>query len=612
MLFEYFLHRFVLKKIIMLRKKIILSFFIIGLQIQAQNIGVTHSGLQTEQPSFPTNNYVELPNPIPTDSEQWKSLKGFQIGWGTTDVRYKKEVPSFSLKSLEHLKAWKGESVSTQIVISNADKDAEISIEITDLKHRTNTIKKENIRPSFVRYVMTDELNKDKKGGCGHRKASDFDSTLVADALDHISKKIEIPRHSSRGVWLKVQVPQSTVAGIYKGFVTIKNKSKILKKLPLEVEVINRTLPLSKDWVFHLDLWQNPYAVARYHQVTPWSDAHFEKLRVEMKPYVDAGGKSITASVMYKPWGGQTYDPFNSMVTWTKKIDGMWHFDFAIFDKWVEFMHQMGVNKQINCYSMVPWKLSFQYFDQATNQMQSIETKPDEKEYNEMWTAMLSAFAKHLKEKGWFEKTYISMDERPMEVMLKTFKIIKNADPNFKVSLAGALHNELEPHLDDYCVALRMKYSDETKAKRKSQGKITTYYTSCEEPFPNTFTFSEPAESEWLAWYAAKENLDGYLRWALNSWTLEPLLDSRFVTWAAGDTYLIYPMGRSSIRFERLIEGIQFYEKIRLLKEEFQKSNNIIALKKIDEVLQHFDERNLPKIPAAKVIREARETINSF
>ena len=34
--------------------------------------------------------------------------------------------------------------------------------------------------------------------------------------------------------------------------------------------------PLPADWEFHLDLWQHPYAVARMHQVEPWSDAHWE------------------------------------------------------------------------------------------------------------------------------------------------------------------------------------------------------------------------------------------------------------------------------------------------------------------------------------------------
>ena len=39
---------------------------------------------------------------------------------------------------------------------------------------------------------------------------------------------------------------------------------------------------------------------------------------------------------MHKPWNGQTYDYFESMVTWTKKVDGTWAFDYGVFDKWVE------------------------------------------------------------------------------------------------------------------------------------------------------------------------------------------------------------------------------------------------------------------------------------
>lgn len=556
--------------------------------------------------------YQELSNPIPTNPTDWQKKEKTFIGWGETDIRYPKEKPAQGLKLHKKIKAWKGERISAQIVFSNFEKNIEISAEASSFKKGSQIIDNQNIEVSFIRFVMTDELNKNKLGTCGYRKKTDFDSTLVADAIDHITRKIEVPKHSTRGIWVKIQVPENTPKGIYKGFVSVKSNQKIIKKLPLEIEVMERVLPPASKWSFHLDLWQNPYAVARFHKVSLWSDAHFEKLETEMKPYAQAGGKSITASIMYQPWGGQTYDFFNSMVMWVKKLDGSWHFDFAVFDKWVEFMHRMGVDKQINCYSMVPWKLSFQYFDQATNQLQSIQTQPNSPEYETMWIEMLKAFSTHLKEKGWFDKTYISMDERPMNVMQTTFKIIKKADPNFKISLAGALHYELEPHLDDYCVALRMKYSDEIKEKRKKQGKITTYYTSCEEPFPNTFTFSPPAESEWLAWYSAKENLDGYLRWALNSWTENPLQDSRFISWGAGDTYLLYPEGRTSVRFEKLVEGIQFYEKIKILRNEFTQNNQLEKLKIINDILNEFDETQLTKKPASELIQKAKQIINSL
>ncbi|MDO5606849.1 MAG: DUF6067 family protein [Capnocytophaga sp.] len=577
--------------------------------------GITHSGLRTGQAPFPTTDYVELPNPVATQSADWQNTKGLASGWGSTDIRYAKEKPALQLANNQKLTAWKGEQVSGLIALSNAGKEADITIEISDLVNISNkkkNISKKNISASFVRYVMTDGFHEGQKQGCGHRKSSDYDSTLVADVIDHKISKIKIPTQTTRPVWVSVQVPQTTDEGVYKGIITIKDNQKTVKKLPLEVEVIDRILPDVKDWNFHLDLWQNPYAVARYFGFKPWSKEHLEQLKIEMKPYVDAGGKVITASIMHQPWGGQTYDYFDSMITWTKKIDGSWKFDFEVFDLWVQLMMDLGVDKQINCYSMVPWKLSFQYFDQATNRMQTTETKPGEPEYDQMWTALLKAFSAHLKEKGWFEKTYISMDERPLETMQKVLEIIKQADPDFRVSFAGDLHEEIEPYLTDFCVPLRMKYDQNTVSERRKKDMVTTYYTCCVEIYPNTYTFSPPAESEWLAWYAATAGLDGYLRWALNSWTLEPLLDSRFVTWAAGDTYIIYPQGRTSVRLERLKHGIQFFEKIKILRDQFTKNGNNEGLRKIDEALQLFDETTLPQIPASEVTAKARQIINSL
>ena len=56
------------------------------------------------------------------------------------------------------------------------------------------------------------------------------------------------------------------------------------------------------------------------------------------------------------------------------------------------------------------------------------------------------------------------------------------------------------------------------------------------------------------------------VRWAYNSWPAEPHLDSRFGNWSSGDTYLVYPYARSSVRFERLRDGIEIAEKVRTLR----------------------------------------------
>lgn len=109
------------------------------------------------------------------------------------------------------------------------------------------------------------------------------------------------------------------------------------------------------------------------------------------------------------------------------------------------------------------------------------------------------------------------------------------------------------------------------------------------DEFPNTFTFSDAAEATYISWYAAAADFDGFLRWAFNSWVENPLTDSRFRTWPAGDTYLIYPDARSSIRYERTVEGVQDFEKIQILRKDLAAKNEIVKLEELNQVIAKFN-----------------------
>ena len=286
------------------------------------------------------------------------------------------------------------------------------------------------------------------------------------------------------------------------------------------------------------------------------------------------------------------------MVMRVRQLDGSWLYNYEVFDRWVEFMMSLGIDREINCYSLIPWKLSFRYYDQASDGMKSVKAEVGTAEYRDYWLPFLKDFARHLKEKGWFEITTIAMDERPMEQMQKAIALIREAEPGYKVALAGNYHDEIESDIYDYSIASGQVFPADVLAKRKAEGKKSTYYTCCTEARPNMFTFSPPAESSWLAWYAAAENFDGYLRWAYNSWVKEPLQDTRFRTWAAGDCFLFYPGGRSSVRMEKLQEGIQDFEKIRILRDEFK--NHPAKLKRIEQILSDFRLERLADAPAGK------------
>ncbi|WP_202182941.1 DUF4091 domain-containing protein [Chitinophaga solisilvae] len=561
--------------------------------------------------SIPSADYQELPDPRPVNKASWDPVKDSRLhaAFGSVDIRYeKRNAPDYNaLAQTWRTKAWKGERVHTQVVIWTTRPLTAVNIINGPLKGAGNaSIPASAVTTGFVRYVMTDELNKDGSG-CGYRKPENFDSSLVADGIDIINKR-DIAANTTQPVWLSIQVPQGTPAGLYKGAVIVKT-GKETTSLPYEIEVVNHTLPAAKDWKFHLDLWQSPDAVARMYNVKPWSAAHFAAMKPYMKMLADAGQKCITTTIIYDPWNSQTEDVYGSMVKWTKKKDGSWAYDYSIFDKWVQFMTDLGISKEINCYSMIPWNLKFYYYDEASGKDTLLIAKPGSPEYTAHWQPMLVDFVKHLKAKGWFNKTTIAMDERPMADMQEALTLIRKADKDFKVSLAGSYHAPIEPELYDFCVASKEPFPDEVLKARVAKGLPTTFYTCCTEGFPNTFTFSPSAEAAYMGWHAAAKGYTGYLRWAYNCWVKRPLQDSRFRAWAAGDTYFVYPGPRSSIRFERLVEGIQDYEKMRILSAE----NTAGTAAKLETLLQPFKDINaLKTIPAADLLKDARAVLNTL
>ena len=54
------------------------------------------------------------------------------------------------------------------------------------------------------------------------------------------------------------------------------------------------------------------------------------------------------------------------------------------------------------------------------------------------------------------------MDERKMEMMQETIKVIRKADKDFKIAFAGHYHPEIIYEIYDYCLAWRKEYPEGT------------------------------------------------------------------------------------------------------------------------------------------------------
>ena len=466
----------------------------------------------------------ELADPKPGAQETWNAVKKTTLAWGSTDVRYSRSQPATGAKALV-LDAWRGERVSAQAVLSTPVDLSRVTMEVSDLKCGKSIIPAASVRKYFVRYVMTDWHN---------NKA---DSFLLPDHLSP-DAEMKVAAHTTRPMWLDIRVPQDAKPGTYKGMLSVTFDGQTLS-LPLSLQVCSRVLPAPSEWSFHLDLWQNPYAVARYFNVPLWSQEHFDRMRPIMKLLADAGEKVITCSIIQHPWNSQTYDPFESMIAKMRQIDGTWKYDYTVFDRWVQFMMDLGIDKQIDCYTLVPWHYVFDYYDCATNSTKQVKCEPKQQAYRELILPFLKDFAAHLKAKGWFDRTCIAMDERPMDQLQAAWEVVREADPGYRIE--GAMNYKVgETGLIDQMHDISISYDDahvpvDYLNARRANGQKTTFYTCCGPDRPNTFTFSDPAESAYLGWHASTLGFDGYLRWAYNSWTARPCQDSRFITWASGD-----------------------------------------------------------------------------
>lgn len=531
---------------------------------------------------------------------EWASTGSHCVIGGGPSLDYQKKAFNHS--------AWRGEKVFAQAVISSDTELEDVTLSVSDLSNGKSGIKSGNISVQFVSFVVSDLLDTTKYGQCGQRQdKSEWGEVLVADVLD-LKESMNIPAGRKQPVWMTVNVPSNAKPGKYRGKLTVSSNNAKSRSLPVELIVSDHILPPDSDWAFHLDLWQNPYSVARYENVPLWSEAHFKAMRPVMRMLAEAGQKSVTTTIMNRPWNGQTEDAFGSMVTKIRRIDGTWLYDYTIFDRWVEFMFSLGIDKQINCYSMIPWALEFDYYDQATSSNTTIQATPGSQEYNEYWGSFIADFARHLKSKGWFEKTMIAMDERPMESMQAVLSLIRNIEPGFKISLAGNYHEPINHEIADFSegFAPKKEFPESAKAKRKELGLTTTFYTCCAEAHPNMFVISNPDEAAWLGWFAQADGYDGYLRWAYNSWTLDPLTDARFRTWPAGDCFVVYPGGRGSVHLAKLTEGIQDFEKVRILRAQWQKEGNEAKLSQLTEILKSFSTEKILKEGPTNALTSAK------
>jgi hypothetical protein len=548
----------------------------------------------------------------------WTSIDdACHVSFATTDLAFPKhEVPRLAREVRSWSgKAWRGERIHAQVLVWSKKPLTQLRATPASLTAgKGETIPSSTMRTRFVRYVLSERPLGSRTADCGENATQA--AYLVPDVLDGAAR-FDLIGSTVRPMWITIDVPGTTLPGIYRGMIEIKTAEAPAVPLSLELEVLGGTVPLPAQWSIRVDLWQNPWAVARQHRIEPWSPAHLALLREHLKMLADIGQTYVSAYITESPWHDDTYVADGSMVEWIREPGGHFSFDYRIFDTYVGLAMAAGIDKAISCFTMIPWNGRVRYQDRETGEYRWETWATDSREYEFFWRAFLADLRGHLTRKGWFAKTYLEVNERSLEDTLRAINLARSDSPSWKVTYAGNHHPELVESVDDLCTVLGHETPAPEILARREHRRTTTFYVCCTPPFPNDFPFSPPAENVWMGWHAAATGMDGFLRWAWDSWPAEPLQDSRHVRFPAGDTFLVYPGPTASVRMERLREGFVDYEKLRLVRQTLATRDSPQAhqaLGRLDAVLRTFNWDRVSATSGSTIaddVRAAREALNA-
>jgi glycosyl hydrolase family 123 len=569
-------------------KKFLTTVFVCGLfcrpvSAQIEKAAIDLKELQTPQPHY----LPEYTFDYTTDPARWQNEKhGLHVSFAPSDRHYfRTEVPDVTEAATWHAAGWKGERLNALILVWSPDTLEQVRFILHALAGPDGQVlDKKSFRLNMVRYVVSNYPYDATDATCD---ASPYKKAwLMPDRFEGFDQ-FDVPGRTIRPVWLSLDLPPGIASGIYRGNVEVRSRSRSAV-LHIDIKVQQEILPPPHEWKYRLDLWQNPWVVAWYNHVQPWSEEHKMLLRKHLALYAGAGGKYITTYAVHSPWADNSYMIEQTMIEWIKTSNGSWKFDYHIFDEYIKLAMEMGIDKAITIYTPVPWGNRFRYVDETTGDYVYEVWAPGSAAFKNVWNAFLDDLRIHLREKGWLEKTYLGINETTLEETLAAVRAIRENSKSWKITYAGNWHKELDSFLNDYCFLYGNEPDVAQVKARAAKGFTSTYYVCCNPPKPNDFIFSPPVQGEWLSWYAAAHGYNGFLRWAYDAWPADPARDARHAIWPAGDCFLVYPGGNSCIRFEKLREGIADYEKIRILKEKTSASRDKMVKDLIGQLDGHL------------------------
>ena len=496
--------------------------------------------------------------------------------------------------------AWRSDRVHAPLVVwaNDNERHGSIEFEMSNLTGgQDRVIPKQQVRALFPTFVAADP---DRRGCGGYAARQGVEAVYLADALSVTPGPLELSDGPFKA-WLMIDVPEDTSAGDYSGQFRVRDPAVENEEVvfTISLTVLDFELPAPSEWQFELNLQQHPEWVLRHYNssnvgalIRRWSATHYNLLEGPYRLLANAGQKWVTTTLK----DGALGTP--GMVTWrrVRETGNDWRFDFSVFGVHVETLLGWGVGPRIEAVGILGWNRGeVPYWSEQQQARRVLHAPVGSATHTGAWQAFLPVFRAYLEGKGWFEQTYLYLDETDAAVLRALVALIRADDPEWKIAVSKVAEN-LPAAVLEVAAASSIHLGIAAEARPSgSTDLIKSIFTDCaDEPRLNSFITadSNPAEVEWLTWYAEKLGQDGFFRWAYDHWRAADPLNMRQLSSTSGETALAYRTSNgadlgamSSIRLELLRHGIQQFEKRRILRDLFDRCGSATGSALMDQLV---------------------------
>ncbi len=395
--------------------------------------------------------------------------------------------------------------------------------------------------------------------------------TFLQDVLQDTNTS-DVPANTTTSFLLKANIPADFPSGDY--CIKLKLSSKSHQEwngtFNLTVKNLNVKVGFTED--LKITFWPHWKTFCLELGIKLWSEEFWVLAEKYLKEMASGGMNVIMAIINSDPFRYPLperfyhYNFYPGMIKWRRNSDASLSFDYSIYDRYVELNINLGIDKEIECHSLLPCKNQapfLSYYDEKLAKNIEFVTSWQSQEYQEAWRAFLLDFVEHNRKKGWLELITVCPYDEPQNAdsFRAVAQMLKSIEPAIRISAAISADKAMEliDCIDIATLHLECGFSPENMKKLQHSGIDVRWYSCCLPDWGNTLFASDLIEAWRIPWISIANKLNGYLRWSIIDWP-EDLYNNPAFNWPTGDMYLLYPGEKdpiSSLRWEAYKTGLQ-------------------------------------------------------